>query len=542
MNRFLFVYGSLSTPRKVEMNRSSWFRRTAFRAFHGVAACALLALAAPLNAAVLPVWGSVETTAPDSTQGADFGSAVAITMGLAVVGAPGAAVGANGGQGKVYVYTGGNGSWTLSTTLTAADGAAGEAFGTAVASDGQRIAIASRRAVYIFTDDNGSWQPEAELQPAQVPGSAPALALQGNHLLIGIGSANTAYAYTASGGNWMPTQTLTAPDPPAGGNTFGSALTLDGDQALIGAPGGSVGVVYAYALDAGSGTWQPTQTFHSGDAAQNDGFGGALSLDAGTALVGAPGATSSGAAYVFTSLSSGPWQQSARILPSETGLTDFGQAVALSGNLALIGAPGAQSSAEIFLFDNDKWTPDASFPAGSTVASSFGSVVALAGSDAVIGAPDRTIDAFTDAGSVFFAVGSQPGGSAPVAADGTLTTTRNTAASGNLDAGDPSDLPLQFRVVTPPAHGSVRIYDPANGGYTYTPSSNYVGDDRFTFRAGNGEQNSNTATVRVTVQDGGPTIPVLGAAGTGSAGGSPGLPSLGLLTLLAFLRRRERSR
>jgi hypothetical protein len=47
-----------------------------------------------------------------------------------------------------------------------------------------------------------------------------------------------------------------------------------------------------------------------------------------------------------------------------------------------------------------------------------------------------------------------------------------------------------------PAHGALALS--ANGAFAYTPQAGYVGEDRFTYRAGNG-QLSDVATVTITV-------------------------------------------
>jgi hypothetical protein len=45
----------------------------------------------------------------------------------------------------------------------------------------------------------------------------------------------------------------------------------------------------------------------------------------------------------------------------------------------------------------------------------------------------------------------------------------------------------------------VSITNSSTGAFTYTPASNYYGSDSFTFRANDGQANSNTATESVTV-------------------------------------------
>src|SRR4051812_13227711 len=73
------------------------------------------------------------------------------------------------------------------------------------------------------------------------------------------------------------------------------------------------------------------------------------------------------------------------------------------------------------------------------------------------------------------------------------------AAPGVL--GNDTDFdgdPLAAALVAGPAHGTLTL-DPA-GSFTYTPSANYNGADSFTYRTGDGQAQSNTATVAITIR------------------------------------------
>lgn len=94
-------------------------------------------------------------------------------------------------------------------------------------------------------------------------------------------------------------------------------------------------------------------------------------------------------------------------------------------------------------------------------------------------------------------VGNDP----PVAIDDANITPINTPVSGTVASND-SDVnndPLTFTKLSNPAHGSV-IFG-SDGKYTYTPSLNYTGPDRFTYTVcDNGTPNlCDTATVYLTV-------------------------------------------
>jgi len=63
---------------------------------------------------------------------------------------------------------------------------------------------------------------------------------------------------------------------------------------------------------------------------------------------------------------------------------------------------------------------------------------------------------------------------------------------------DPDGQTLMAMLVTSPAHGTLSFN--ANGSFTYTPSSPYVGSDAFTYAASDGLATSNPATVTITVR------------------------------------------
>lgn len=88
---------------------------------------------------------------------------------------------------------------------------------------------------------------------------------------------------------------------------------------------------------------------------------------------------------------------------------------------------------------------------------------------------------------------------APVALDGSLIATEDTAQSGTLVATDTDSVSLTYSIVADASHGTVTMTDPLTGAYTYTPAANYSGLDSFTFKAYDGSLNSNVATVSIAV-------------------------------------------
>jgi hypothetical protein len=87
----------------------------------------------------------------------------------------------------------------------------------------------------------------------------------------------------------------------------------------------------------------------------------------------------------------------------------------------------------------------------------------------------------------------------PLAQQGTLNTQEDTAAVGTLRATDPEGQTLVFSIVSPPAKGGVSLIDSSTGAFKYIPNSNANGIDSFTFKTNDGNSDSNTASVSVSI-------------------------------------------
>ncbi len=85
----------------------------------------------------------------------------------------------------------------------------------------------------------------------------------------------------------------------------------------------------------------------------------------------------------------------------------------------------------------------------------------------------------------------------PVANPQSVTTAEDAPQSITLDATDDDGDTLTYSIVSNPSHGSISAGTSATR--TYTPTANYNGTDSFTFKANDGTDDSNTATVSITV-------------------------------------------
>jgi hypothetical protein len=143
---------------------------------------------------------------------------------------------------------------------------------------------------------------------------------------------------------------------------FGSAVSLFGDRALVGAPadgdlGHLAGAAYLLERNAG-GTWTKVAKLLAADGGPTQSFGRTVALFGDRAVVGAPQddqeAFDAGAAYVFEREASGAWAQTAKLTRSSAQASDYlSLALSLSGDRAMLGAgyaAGAQQGA-VFVYE-----------------------------------------------------------------------------------------------------------------------------------------------------------------------------------------------
>ncbi len=86
---------------------------------------------------------------------------------------------------------------------------------------------------------------------------------------------------------------------------------------------------------------------------------------------------------------------------------------------------------------------------------------------------------------------------APVANSQSVATAQNTSINLILSATDVDNDPLTFDIIDQPRNGILSGTPP---NLSYTPNTNFVGSDTFTFIANDGFLNSNIATMTITVQ------------------------------------------
>lgn len=183
--------------------------------------------------------------------------------------------------------------------------------------------------------------------------------------LAGSGSEGAAYVFVRAAGSWSEVATLTASDP-AVWSHFGSAVAVSGNRIAVGAPGWSS--FAAYVFEGSGASWGETARLSGPDAYTSLGFGASVALSGGTLVVGARdvtvgGQTSAGSAYVFQE-SGGSWDRTATLTAaSPVPMGYFGSAVAVSGDTVVVGHPGdapayvyQAGSAHVFRASQGTWS------------------------------------------------------------------------------------------------------------------------------------------------------------------------------------------
>lgn len=258
-------------------------------------------------------WSQLELPGFDGADRDYYGASVAISGDLIVVGAD--HEDARGAEaGAVYLHQLDGFVWTQ-TKLTAADGEANDLYGRAVATDGEVVVVGAiyadgtvtdQGAVYVYTSSGGGWT-ESVIQhsnPARWDLFGDAVAVSAGRIVAGAPLRGAAYIFEQSGGGWYEQQLQASDGTPE--NQFGAAVAISGDRVVVGAPldgqtAQNAGAVYSY--EWADATWFETK-FVDADGSAGDTYGSAVGVDGDRAVVGvplfdAPLGANNGRAYVI---------------------------------------------------------------------------------------------------------------------------------------------------------------------------------------------------------------------------------------------------
>lgn len=209
-------------------------------------------------------------------------------------------------------------------------------------------------AAYVFQKAGRLWYLEAKITsptPANEDNFGRALAIHGDLLVvtarkenIGADDVGAAYVFRYVGNNWIDEAKLTASDPTSGAY-FGQSVAVQGDLIVVGArnadPNGA-GAVYLF--DRSGDQWIESAKLFPPDGKADDQFAFTVDIAGNLIAVGArradlPGAKKdAGAVYLFA-LTGDEVDLVTKLTASDAKAGDqFGQSVALTGNLIAVGA------------------------------------------------------------------------------------------------------------------------------------------------------------------------------------------------------------
>ena len=189
---------------------------------------------------------------------------------------------------------------------------------------------------------------------------------------------------------------------------FGRAVSISGDNAIVGAWAHSLRRGAAFAYERVNGVWTNEQMLQHSEGVEDDRFSLYVAVDGNTAVMGAHGEDHDGgdihgACYIFEKRN-GKWEETKELKHDDGSAGDsLGSAVAINGDTVVVGAyrdecPGyslnATAGAEgqdcgaayVFVRDGETWTQQAKLVANdATAGSRLGFSTAVSGDTAVVG-------------------------------------------------------------------------------------------------------------------------------------------------------------
>jgi FG-GAP repeat len=358
--------------------------------------------------------------AGDPAIGDAFGNSVALTATAAVIGSPGDELPTGGSVRSAYVFEREGTTWLQTAKLSKPDIPDDANIENVALADNTVVLSlnkpASGGAASIYRKTNGTWLEETTLMPregSQFDQFGAAVSLSGDVLAVGAPSddagralvAGSTYIFTRTASGWAQQRRLTAPTPSLLAQ-MGFSLALTGDTLLVGSPprpqDGPEESGRVYAFRRNGSEWDLEATLTPSDAvAKKFGFGWAVAISGGTAIVGARFADTerggkTGAAYIFVKQGS-HWTEQAKLVGSAVAPGHFsGTAVAIDGNTAVMGSPAgfgaapSTGSAYVFVRSGTSWNQQAVLAAANPLArDNLGTSVAIVGDRVVTGAPGK---------------------------------------------------------------------------------------------------------------------------------------------------------
>lgn len=239
----------------------------------------------------------------------------------------------------------------------------------------------------------------------------------------GLDAGGAAYILRRQGDGWASEATLlTAGDDAVENARFGSSVAIDGDYAIVGAYRENDLRGAAYVFHRQDDTWNKVARLTKPMillTAYKIEFGTSVDISGDYAIIGArshdiffPPKQNVGSAFIFQRVEDS-WNYVAYFKedsPEEDA--EFGTSVTISGDFAIVGAPGSDDSGvtdggAVFVFkrEGDEWNQVAVLTADANAQTyaEFGTSVAMDGDRAIVGTPgeDKIFESEEDDGAAY---------------------------------------------------------------------------------------------------------------------------------------------
>jgi hypothetical protein len=303
-----------------------------------------------------------------------IGYSVSVSGDHAIAGAPGDGTYEYSNRGAAYILRRSNGVWGVQTKLVASDGYSYNNFGHSVSIDGEyavagaygdTISDSPAGSAYVFRRESSTWIEQVKLIASDLSHSSLfgwSVSIKGDYAAVGAPLAGTGvyygmgavYVFRRAGSSWIEEAKLTASDGYRDTH-FGESVHINGDYVIVGASSDSNVATYAgsaYIFKREGSTWIEQAKLVPANLGACDRFGDAVAIDGDYAVIGAPhkgwypyDTPKPGSAYIFKREGSA-WVEQTRLLPINGEEEDnFGTSVSMSGDYALIGASSAHPDA-----------------------------------------------------------------------------------------------------------------------------------------------------------------------------------------------------
>ena len=233
-------------------------------------------------------------------------------------------------------------------------------------------------------------QTTADSESEALQGFARAVDISGGNIFIGepanYHQPGIVYVFTKDGSEWAERFRLQASDGEIG-NNFGSVLSADGGQLLVGSPGANEGNGAVYYYTTENNVWNEMGVLTASE--EESLFGSSVLLDGNHAFVGAPEHSDGRGAVKVYRNTGGEWSELITITNPDTTGTGFGSTLAFDGDELVIGAP-ARSGGTVFVFEESEseWALAGTLSSNQAdERSMFGSSVNIRGEKIFVGAP-----------------------------------------------------------------------------------------------------------------------------------------------------------